>query len=348
MSPDFVLRGEMKMELWDGYNADKTLAGRDIVRGSEPPAALYHWVADVIVQHTDGTFLVMQRDPNKPLGGGMWEIGAGGSVLKGESPYDGAIRELREETGVRADRLILLAEQTEANNRHSGYNSHYSIYLCRTDMDKDAVTLQDGETVDFRWISAEQIIEERLIPRRSIELVDKMLYKRLIVTDRLILRPLEVTDLPTAHRYASDKEITRYMLNLPNDTEEETLKFITDAITEWNKEQPEYYEYAVTLDGYQIGGVCLYLTDDRKQGELGWILDREYHGKGYAFEAAQAMIDLAEQLGLESVFARCDSRNAPSDALMKRLGLTLESADGTRCYEKRGETAGELKYSRYL
>ncbi len=336
------------MELWDGYNADKILAGRDIVRGEEPPTDLYHWVADVIVQHTDGTYLVMQRDPNKPLGGGMWEIGAGGSVLKGESPYDGALRELREETGVRADRLILLAEQSEAHNRHSGYNSHYSIYLCCTDMDKDAVTLQEGETVAFRWISAEQILAERLIPRRSIELVEKLNDKRIIATERLILRPLALSDLDNAHRYASDIEITRYMMNLPNDTEDETLKFITGAVEQWNSPQPEYYEYAVTLDGFQIGGVCLYLTEDRKQGELGWILNREYHGKGYAYEAAQAMIELAEKLGLEAVFARCDSRNKPSEALMMRLGLTLESDSGTRFYEKRGETAGELKYSKHL
>ena len=336
------------MELWDGYNADGTLAGRDIVRGDTPPVDLYHWVADVIVQHTDGTYLVMQRDPNKPHSGGMWEIGAGGSVLKGESPYDGAVRELHEETGVVAGALIQLATVSEARHPVTGYNSHYSVYFCRTDMDKDAVTLQEGETVAYRWISAEQILTERLIPRRSIELVEKMRDKKLIVTDRLVLRPIEETDLSTAHLYASDKDITRYMLNLPNDTEEETLKFIADAVAEWNKEQPEYYEYAVTLDGFQIGGVCLYLTEDRKQGELGWILNRDHHGKGYAFEAANAMIELAKALGLESVFARCDSRNAPSEALMKRLGMSLETADGTRCYDKRGETAGELKYSMKL
>lgn len=333
------------MELWDGYNADGTLAGHDIVRGETPPADLYHWVADVIVQHTDGTYLVMQRDPNKPLGGGMWEIGAGGSVLKGETPYDGALRELREETGVVADKLILLSRITEARNPITGYNSHYSIYLCRPEMDKDAVTLQEGETVAYRWISAEQILAERLIPRRSIELVEKLHDKKIIVTDRLVIRPLAETDLPTAHLYASDREITCYMLNLPNDTEEETMKFITDAVAEWNREQPEYYEYAITLDGLQIGGVCLYLTEDRKQGELGWILNKEHHGKGYAFEAANAMIELAKRLQLEAVFARCDSRNKPSEALMKRLGMSLVSSDGTRYYNKRGETAGELKYS---
>ncbi len=333
------------MELWDGYYADRTPAGRDITRGETPSADLYHLVADVIVQHTDGSFLVMQRDPAKKLGGGMWEIGAGGSVLKGETAYDGAIRELREETGVIADKLMLLHEVSEARDIHSGYNSHYSIYLCRTDMDKSAVTLQQGETVDFRWISAEQIIAERLIPRRSIELIDDMVNNRLFVTDRLVLRPLAETDIETVHLYASDKEITRYMMNLPNDSIEESRQFIADAVAEWQKPAPDFYEFAVLLDGFQIGGVCLYLTEDRKQGELGWILNRDYHGKGYAHEAASAMTELAKRLGLEAVFARCDSRNKPSERLMQRLGMSIEYSDGTRTYEKRGEVAGELKYS---
>lgn len=338
------------MELWDGYNADGTLAGVDIAREDEQqgkfPRGLYHLVADVIVRHVDGTYLAMQRDYNKIGFPGAWEIGAGGSVLKGESAYEGALRELREETGVLTEKLTLLATKTVLCD--NGVGVHYYIYLCVTDMDKTAVTLQKGETIDFKWISSGEIVDGEYIPQRRLDLVRKFHCLAYIATERLLLRPLEASDVTTAHKYASDKDITRYMLNLPNDTEEETLKFITDALAEWNKEQPEYYEYAVTLDGFQIGGVCLYLTEDRRQAELGWILNREYHGKGYAFEAANAMIELAKSLRLESVFARCDIRNKPSEALMKRLGLSLESADGTRSYDKRGETAGELKYSMKL
>lgn len=333
------------MEIWDGYNADKTLAGKDIIRGETPPVDLFHWVADVIVQHIDGTYLVMQRDPDKPLGGGMWEIGAGGSVLKGETPYDGALRELREETGVVADKLILLSEISDYRNPHSGYNSHYSVYFCRTDMDKEAVTLQEGETVAFRWISDKQILSERPIPQRSIEIIDKLYNGRLILTERLLLRPLALTDLETVHRYASDLKITRYMMNLPNDTIEESQKFIDDAIFEWQKKTPDFYEYAVILDDFQIGGVCLYLTHDRKQGELGWILNPDYQGKGYAVEAAKAVIELARHLELEAVFARCDSRNKASEKVMQRLGMSMEYDNGTRYYKKKNETAGELKYT---
>lgn len=334
------------MELWDGYNADKTLAGIDIAREDEQkgkfPKGLYHLVADVIVRHTDGTYLAIQRDYNKTGFSGEWEIGAGGSVLKGETAYEGALRELREETGVIAEKLTAL--NTISVVCENGVGVHYYMYLCITDMDKDAVILQEGETIDYKWITPEEVLLGSFIPKRRTELVEKLRNRHIIKTERLLLRPLELNDLETVHLYASNREITRYMMNLPNDTIDESKKFIEDAVTEWNKTSADFYEYAVILDDYQIGGVCLYLTEDRKQGELGWILNPDFHGNGYASEAAKAITELAEHLGLEAVFARCDSRNKASEKVMQRLGMSLEYADGTRYYEKKNETAGELKY----
>lgn len=335
------------MEIWDGYNADGSLAGVDITRESERegkyPKGLYHLVADVIVRHTDGTFLAMQRDFNKIGFPGEWEIGAGGSVLKGESAYQGALRELREETGIISDKLIQLATMSVMYD--SGVGVHYYMYQCTTDMDKSAVALQEGETIAHKWITAEEILKGAYIPNRSIELVRQLSEFRYIVTDRLLLRPLALSDLETVHLYASNRKITRYMMNLPNDTIQESQKFIEDAVEQWSKPEPDFYEFAIVLDGFQIGGVCLYLTEDRKRGELGWILNPEYHGKGYATEAAKAVTELARKLGLEAVFAHCDSRNKASEQVMQRLGMALEYSDGTRYYEKKNETAGEYKYS---
>lgn len=338
------------MELWDGYNADHTLAGVDIAREDEQkgnfPKGLYHLVADVIVKHTDGTYLAMQRDFNKIGFPGEWELGAGGSVLKGESAYEGALRELREETGVIADDLTALS--TVSVVCENGVGVHYRLFLCITDIDKKAIRLQKGETIDYKWITPEEVSLGSFIPKRRIEIVEKLNNFSLILTDRLVLRPLCINDVNTVHLYASDRDITRYMMSLPNDNIDESRKFVVEAVAEWQKKSPDYYEYAVVMDDFQIGGVCLYLTEDRKQGELGWILNPAYHGKGYAVEAAKAMIELARYLGLETVFARCDSRNKASEKVMQRLGLTLEYDNGTRYYEKKNETAGEMKYSMKL
>ena len=47
-----------------------------------------------------------------------------------------------------------------------------------------------------------------------------------IRTDRLLLRPLCSSDLKTVHEYAGDAENTKYMLFLPNTTEQETADFL--------------------------------------------------------------------------------------------------------------------------
>ena len=49
-------------ELWDAYLPDGRLAGRTVARGGQMPEGLYHLVADVLVKHKNGEYLVMQRD----------------------------------------------------------------------------------------------------------------------------------------------------------------------------------------------------------------------------------------------------------------------------------------------
>lgn len=167
-----------------------------------------------------------------------------------------------------------------------------------------------------------------------------------IKTDRLVLRPLCLDDLETVHTYASDQENTLYMLWLPNDSLKETADFLQLVTREWEKDRPDYYEFAVVLDGLQIGAVSVYLDETRKTGELGWILHKKYWKKGIALEAALAVKDFAVNiLKVTKVTANCDDRNVSSYRLMEKLGLALENDTGTRTYKKTSETAKELTYS---
>lgn len=139
------------MEIWDAYDRDlNRIEGVSLVRGESIPAGFYHLVCDVIVRHADGTYLLMRRDPRKHFGG-MWEATAGGSALRGEAPLPCAMRELWEETGIRTGRL------TEVGRVRS-HDTIYVEYLCETDCDKDAVALQPGETVAWRWVSREELL----------------------------------------------------------------------------------------------------------------------------------------------------------------------------------------------
>ena len=69
------------MERWDAYDRDfKKVQGVTLIRGEKIPENYFHLVCDIIVRHADGSYLVMQRDKRKHLGG-MWEATAGGSAL---------------------------------------------------------------------------------------------------------------------------------------------------------------------------------------------------------------------------------------------------------------------------
>lgn len=139
------------MEIWDAYLPNGILAGCDLVRGKPIPNGLRHLVSEILVRHADGEYLLMQRDPRKPNYGGFFEATAGGSALKGENALSCAKRELHEETGIDAGTLTNIG-------RFVSHDTIYETFLCVTDCKKDSVTLQDGETVSYKWISEADFI----------------------------------------------------------------------------------------------------------------------------------------------------------------------------------------------
>lgn len=167
----------------------------------------------------------------------------------------------------------------------------------------------------------------------------------IINTDRLLLRPLCLSDLKTVHEYACDSENTKYMLHLPNATEQETEDFLCSVERDWQQEHPSSFEFAIVLDDVQVGAVSISLDEITNQGEIGWILNKKHWNRGYVSEAAKAVLDFAKtQLHLQRVIAQCDWRNIASAKVMEKIGMRLIDENGTRTYVKREETARELTY----
>lgn len=148
-----------------------------------------------------------------------------------------------------------------------------------------------------------------------------------ITTERLIIRRLEAADLPALLAYRSDPELARYQ-----SWEALTPEQGRDLIAEMALEEPGRpgggFQFAVALraGGGLIGDVFFKLLDhDERQGELGYTLARAHHGRGYATEAVRAVLGYAfETVGLHRVIAQVDCANAPSVALLERLGMRRE------------------------
>ena len=146
------------MEIWDLYNREGEKTGQTWERTfggyKQIPEGYYHMVVDILVQHVDGSFLLTKRDMRKDVYPGYWEASAGGSALAGEEPLEAANRELFEETGLKALSMKLVSH-TFRDPSHSMFYS----YLAIVDADKDSVVLQEGETVEYKWVDDRGLIE---------------------------------------------------------------------------------------------------------------------------------------------------------------------------------------------
>ena len=162
-------------------------------------------------------------------------------------------------------------------------------------------------------------------------------------TERLVLRPLCAQDLATCNEYAMDTANCRCMLFLPNHSSDETLAFLQGCEKEWQQETVDSFEFAITLNGGHIGAVSVFKEEDGSM-EMGWILNKAYQGKGYAYEAARALMDFAiEVLDAQRIVAHCDTRNAPSYHLMEKLGMQ-RVGEGEREYPDERGIAREYEY----
>ena len=168
------------MELWDAYTRNGVKTGGVLVRDQKMWPGIYHLVCEVLVRHVDGSYQCMIRSHKKPNYPGYPECTAGGTALLGEDPLTCIRRELREETGIECAEF----EEVSRTIRES-YSTIFHNYVCTVDWPKDAITIQEGETEGYQWLSEQEFIEllnsDRLIPGQPERMEDwfrKMGYLR--------------------------------------------------------------------------------------------------------------------------------------------------------------------------
>ncbi len=122
---------------------------------------------DLFVAHglvsKDLSYLFLRRREGRYLGG-QWDI-PGGTVEKGESPEDAAVRECLEETGLRARCGDLVSHYTNADTEGRDLNFHtitYRLILQGNDPHL-RVKLSEEEHDDAKWLSLEQAVELPLV-----------------------------------------------------------------------------------------------------------------------------------------------------------------------------------------
>lgn len=168
-----------------------------------------------------------------------------------------------------------------------------------------------------------------------------------IFTERMVLTPLGTDFLQSVNEYALDYENTKYMCHLPKKSSDETLDFLRDVESEWDKEKPDFYEFAMLYQDRHIGAVSVYFENG--VGELGWIVNKQYWGNGFAFEAAKAVIHyFAANLGTARFVAHCDTDNIASYKTMEKLGMVRTGKYGGRKNRAANQESFEYQYELVL
>jgi RimJ/RimL family protein N-acetyltransferase len=149
-------------------------------------------------------------------------------------------------------------------------------------------------------------------------------------TRRLVLRPVAIEDAEAIRAYRGDAAVAAYLPHSPLDAAQ-ARQFMERAVSLWSSEGEERFDlrFAVVAEGAVIGDVHAWNTAESLQPAsadptevwIGYAFNPRHHGRGYASEAVEALVDRVFTRGAQTVFANCYVDNTSSITLLERLGF---------------------------
>lgn len=168
-------------------------------------------------------------------------------------------------------------------------------------------------------------------------------------TDRLVFRRFTEEDLQTMHSYQSREDYAQYAWREARSWEHSRRVIAEHRGPRAFLEDGDTIRYAFSgRDEPEAlyGEIVLTLADaESRQIEMGWVVNPDHAGNGYAGEAAIGAIDAAfERLDAHRVFARLDALNTSSIKVCERIGMRRE-AELRESHLQLGEWRTELIYA---
>jgi RimJ/RimL family protein N-acetyltransferase len=144
-----------------------------------------------------------------------------------------------------------------------------------------------------------------------------------ITTPRLVLRRPKPSDVSAVYEYGRDSEVTRYMDWPAHSHIRDAIRATETALQRWDSGAEYTWRITVKPDDAPIGAIACRVHGHT--ADLGFVLARRYWGKGYATEAARAVLQWAASLeGVYRVGATCDIENAASARVLEKIGMSRE------------------------
>lgn len=155
-------------------------------------------------------------------------------------------------------------------------------------------------------------------------------------TERLVLRRLTLDDAPDVFAYASDPEVTRFLLWDTHASLEDSVKFIQWSMVRYEKDEAGEWGIILKETGRLIGCMGIVkLNSAHFCAEIGYVLSRTHWRKGYMPEALRRLVRFCfEDLGLNRVEAVHAVENGASGRVMQKAGMSYEGTLRQKAFTK--------------
>jgi RimJ/RimL family protein N-acetyltransferase len=162
-------------------------------------------------------------------------------------------------------------------------------------------------------------------------------------TDRLQLREFELRDAANIFILNSNPKMTEYQSWDPLKEEGQAIRFVERIMTEQLETPRTSFALVVAskADGTFLGNIGADIDYENSTTEIWYSIAPEFHGKGYATEAVEALISLLPVKN--TIEIECDPRNVASRKLADRLGFQQVYYE-ERAYECKGQWVGVVRY----
>ena len=155
-----------------------------------------------------------------------------------------------------------------------------------------------------------------------MSLADYINNKPIIETERLRIRPMTSSDIPSLYEWMPDKSIYTYWGKGPSKSEKHP-----ELLFEKEEKASKSFHLGIAVKGNDkvIGDIWVYLIENDRMASLAIRLSPAYHGKGFGTEALSAITRFCfDNTELQRLWAEVDVRNAASCRMLDKCGFTRE------------------------
>ena len=153
-------------------------------------------------------------------------------------------------------------------------------------------------------------------------LTDYINNKPTIETDRLLIRPMVSTDVPSLKKWMPDRTIYTYWGKAPGKAEKDPGLMFEKA----DKPTKSFHlGIAEKINDMVIGDIWVYLIENDRMAQIAVRLSSDFHGRGYGTESLSAMtLFCFEHTELQRLWTQVDVRNKASCRMLEKCGYTKE------------------------